>query len=184
MSVSRWSTVLCFQWREKEGLEEMISFSWFKSSSEIQYVCCKKKKSLSCTRLVLKTNKGSAGALTFIDLGWVMNWMVCKEMIHILRLTLRNITHKWLQMLVPIVPLRFCLFINLPCLPSNAQNVLICKKLLPSVLKKNTIYWTTYYAREFVSKNIFSPRTDFSSSPISVLAFFLCAGFSNLFKHF
>lgn len=144
----------------------------------------KPKKSLSCMMLVLKTNKGSAGALTFIDLGWVMSWMVCKEIIHILRLTLRNITHKWLQMLMPIVPLQFCLFINLPCLPSNAQNVLICKKPLPSVLKKNMIYWTKYYAREFVSKNIFSPRTDFSSSPISVLAFFLCAGFSNLFKHF
>lgn len=178
---------LYLQRREIEGLEEMILFffSWFKSSSEIQYFCSqKKKKSLSCMRLVLKTNKGSAGALTFIDLGWVMNWMVCKEIIHILRLTLRNITHKWLQMLVPIVPLRFCLFINFPCLPSNAQNVLLCKKPLPLVLKKNTIYWTKYYAREFVSKNIFSPRTDFSSSPISVLAFFLCAGFSNLFKHF
>lgn len=53
-----------------------------------------KKKSLSRTCLVLKTNKGSVGVLTFIDLGWVMKWMVCKEIIHILRLTLRNITHK------------------------------------------------------------------------------------------
>lgn len=89
---------LYLQRREIEGLEEMILFFFFHDLKALQKynisVLKKKKKSLSCMRLVLKTNKGSAGALTFIDLGWVMNWMVCKEIIHILRLTLRNITHK------------------------------------------------------------------------------------------
>lgn len=129
---------------------------------------------------VSKTNKGSAEALTFIDLGWVMNWMVCKEMIHILRLTLKH-NSQVTRDVSTHCSFAVCLFINFPCLPSNAQNVLICQRPLPWVLNK--ICWTKYYAREFVSKNIFFPHTDFSSSPVSVLAFFLCVGFSNLFKH-
>lgn len=53
-----------------------FSPSRFKSSSEIQYVHSligkEKSHSLSCMGLVLKTNNGSAGALTFTDLDWGM----------------------------------------------------------------------------------------------------------------